>query len=227
MFFSMLAVGLAGYGYVTGDTWVIVAGVVVSVIGLRKAVFSFDRIGALANFVILIAGVVLGALNFTNVKLPSFPDVGTNKREVAKQVTPPPSISKQPAVSAPIINPPPPPEPVAPPRYNPSVIGTKSNLPCAEQTHLKGVVFGKKKFPDDMYVKICRHTKEIKISYMSNYKFTVDLWRDQTVLPTGQKLVNVTIEEEKGIVKLSPQLEVMKTTGAQYVIVHLNISTYE
>ena len=129
MFFSMLAVGLAGYGYVTGDTWVIVAGVVVSVIGLRKAVFSFDRIGALANFVILIAGVVLGALNFTNVKLPSFPDVGTNKREVAKQVTPPPSISKQPAVSAPIINTQPPTQPDSPPRHNPSMVATKSNVP--------------------------------------------------------------------------------------------------
>jgi len=220
----MLAVGLAGYGYVTGDTWVIVASVVVSVIGLRKAVFSFDKIGALANFVILIAGVVLGALNFTNVKLPSFPDSGMSEQEVAKKITQPANVpNKQPTVVVPIVKSSPPPNIIPRRVYTPEFA---KEIPCANQALFDGMMFGKNDV-EDIYIKICRSSKEVKISHVpNNPKMVTDLQKGQYLgkdkrLWRGQDFLNITFLENQ--VVLSPKVDVMKKHGIEFLIMTMYI----
>ncbi len=224
MFLSLLTLGLVGHGYFYGDIWAIVGGVGVGIIAIRQTVFSYDKIGTLVNFIIVIVGVALGALNFYGFTIPSFTDSGASEQEVAKKIT-------QPAVSIPVAKSPTvkvtPPNPFHPPALNATQMAYLLKEPCAEQSLFDVLVFGQ----DDieiLYVKICRDSKEIRIKHVpNNPQMFTELLKGQYLGTDKSKWRTqdfLNMDFLSDAVVLSPKVEEMRKVGVENVIVHMYIN---
>ena len=81
MIWGVFAFALATYGYFAEETFALGVGIVVGIIGVRRTVLKFDKIGSFINIVMLFVAMTLGALAY-------FFDVDTNQQETAKASVP-------------------------------------------------------------------------------------------------------------------------------------------
>ena len=167
MFFSMLALSLAFAGYVFGNSWMIVAGIVVGIIAVRRTVFSFNKLGTLVNFIVLIVAVTLGIL--------SIPDDENDKQEAVKasisRISNEREVVKLPPTHTPTFNTPAVKAiPKTPPNNDEILEGiqlSKSDLeemPCVEQAHLDQTILGKNNI-NTLVIKICTNTEPMVVFY--------------------------------------------------------------
>ena len=96
MLWGVFAFALAVYGYFSEENFALVAGIVVGIIGVRRTVFNFDKIGTFINIVMVFVAITLGAL----VYFFDGDDTDQQKevvRESVPKITPP----QQPAIKTP------------------------------------------------------------------------------------------------------------------------------
>ena len=224
MFLSMLALSLAFAGYMFSNPWMIVAGIVVGIIAVRRTVFSFNKLGTLVNFIVIIVAVTLGILSITGDE--------NDKQEVAKANVP--GISNEQAVVKPA--------PAHTPTFNTPAVKTilktplnkdeilegiplsKSDLeemPCVEQADLDQIILGKNNI-NTFLIKICANTEFVFVFYdKSMYWERVmwEFWLEGVTQIFNNEFLSSIIEREDGIVLMIPKTEEMKKSSVDYVIV--------
>ena len=218
MFFLILALSLAFVGYMFGNPWMIVGGILVGIISVRKAVFSFNKLGTLVNFSMIT--VTLGIL--------SIPGDENDKQEAAKASTSKISNGRAVPNYTPTFN-----TlavkaiPKTPPNNDEILKGiqlSKSDLEkmvCVEQADLDQTILGKNNI-DAFLIKICANTEPVAIFYDKSMYWERVMWEFwlEGITPVfNNKFLSSIIEREDGVVLMIPKTKEMRKASVDYVIV--------
>lgn len=236
MFFSLLTLSLAGYGYFSGEVWAIVGGIVVGIIAIRRTVLSFNKVGTVISFSALVVAITVGVLaslayNDTNSK-PEVAKKGTIKPEVAKIDTPKISNEQPPVAKK---------APLKTPANNDEILKglqiTKSELErmaCANQTHFDKIALsGKtnKNITTGKLLKLCGDSISIKFLevpyerivwnvWVKNNKDFTQVYNDEFVLITA---ILAPDETNNGVVQIEAQRDAMRKKQIRFIIIDINV----
>lgn len=161
-------------GFFTDEIVSFFIGVAIAIIGTRRTVFDFNKIGAFVNIsVLLVAGVLGGLIYFSDDENKPSPQEIVKKYipKVAQQKQEQPPVAKAPAPKPTV-------QPSSEQEESITWIGAKKLAQkgtCVKQEYLDPYIFGKDVF-DNLSMKLCPDFEEIKIHHTPNLPLNMEFY---------------------------------------------------